>query len=108
MALPHARSGQVVPLPALESGLTERSGFALVKSDRFEAMRLNIPAGTTVPAHQLSGYLTLYCLEGRLSLAPVEAELGAGDWVYLDRGTSHGITAIEDASLLLTIIFDDP
>ena len=71
-------------------------------------MRLNIPAGTTVPAHQLSGYMTLYCLEGRVSLAPVAAELGEGEWVYLDRGTSHGITAVEDSSLLLTIIFDGP
>ena len=108
MALSHARSGQVVPLPALKSGLTERSSFALVKSDRFEAMRLNIPAGTTVPAHQLSGYMTLSWREGRVSLAPVAAELGEGEWVYLDRGTSHGITAVEDSSLLLTMIFDGP
>jgi quercetin dioxygenase-like cupin family protein len=32
-------------------------------------------------------------------------QLGAGDWVYLERGHPHSLLALEDSSFLLTIMF---
>jgi quercetin dioxygenase-like cupin family protein len=32
--------------------------------------------------------------------------LAAGDWLYLDRGQQHSVSAIEDSSLLVTILFE--
>src|SRR3546814_5212992 len=77
---------------------------ALVKSDRFEAIHLVVPAGSTIPPHHVAGYLTLHCLEGRVTLGPTNIALGAGDWVYLERGDQHSVQGIEDARLLLTIL----
>ena len=106
MALPHAQPGEVIKLGPLGPQLAASKTAALVKSDRFEAVRLIVPAGTTIPSHQVPGYLTLHCLEGRVALGPSETELGAGDWLYLERGEPHSVRGIEDSCLLLTILFD--
>lgn len=106
MALPHAEPGEVVDFRPLGPTLAATKTAAPVKSDRFEAIRLVVPAGTTIPTHQVSGYITLQCLEGRVALGPVRIELAAGDWLYLERGAPHSVEGIEDASLLLTILFD--
>lgn len=107
MALEHAKPGAVVALRRLGSAIGADKTSALIKTDRFEVMRLVVPAGTTIPAHQVPGYLTLYCLEGRIQLGPSGAEMGSGDWIYLERGEPHSVQGIEDSSLLLTIFFDE-
>ncbi len=108
MALQHVKPGVVIhlgtPFPARDTSGTS----ALVKSDRFEAIHLVVLAGSTIPPHHVSGYLTLHCLEGRIRLEPSDIELGAGDWVYLERGDQHSVQGVEDARLLLTIMFDTP
>ena len=107
MALHHAMPGEIVDLRPLGPAIDRAASSALVKSDRFEAIRLVVRAGATIPAHSTPGFITLHCLEGAVSLDPVAAELRAGDWIFLDRGTPHAVTGIEDSSLLLTILFDD-
>lgn len=108
MALKHAAPGEVVDLSPLGAALADSKTAALVKSDRFEAVRLIVPAGTTIPTHKVPGYLTLHCLEGRVVLGTeADIEMRAGDWIHLDRGAPHSVRGIEDSSLLLTIFFDD-
>lgn len=106
MALKHALPGEIVDLRPLGPALPSSMTSALVKSDRFEAVRLIVRAGATVPSHQVPGYITLHCLEGRVRLGPLDMELSAGDWLYLDRETPHSVHGMEDSSLLLTILFD--
>lgn len=50
----------------------------------------------------------LHCIEGRVGLGLVDAsvELGTGHWLYLEGDEPHSVRGIEDASLLLTILFD--
>lgn len=106
MALPHAKSGEPIDLGPLGPALATTKTTALVKSDRFEVVRLIVPAGTTIPTHQVPGYITLHCLEGRVTLGPSGPALGAGEWLYLDRGEPHSVSGVKDSSLLLTIFFD--
>jgi quercetin dioxygenase-like cupin family protein len=108
MALHHANPGEVVDLRPLGARLRDATSTAIIKEERFEAIRLIIPAGTEIPSHEVPGNLTLHCLEGRVSLGMAQAavELSAGDWVYLRGGEPHSVTGIEDASLLLTILLD--
>ena len=108
MALKHAQPGEVVHLHALDASPEGSKSSAIVKRDRFEAARLVVPVGSTIPTHRVPGYFTLQCLEGRVVLeAGREIELGAGDWVFLDRDDPHAVRAVEDSLLLLTILFDD-
>lgn len=107
MELEHAKPGEVVDLRPLGDDLASARTSALVKLDRFEAMRLVVRAGTTIPSHEVPGYITLHCLEGEVILEPSAVKLCGGDWVFLDRGAPHSIRGIEDSSLLLTIYFDE-
>lgn len=108
MALHHAKPGEVVDLRPLGEGLAEARTSAIVRTPGFEAVRLVVPAGKEVPTHKVPGRIMLHCLEGRVQLGLPDAtpELRAGDWLYLEGGEPHSVTGIEDASLLLTILFD--
>ncbi|MBX3560916.1 MAG: cupin domain-containing protein [Sphingomonas sp.] len=107
MALHHAVAGEVVDLRPLGASLADATTAALAKTEQFEAVRLVLPRGKTIPRHAVSGQITLFCLEGRVILhAGREIELGAGQWVYLERGAPHAVEAVEESALLLTIMFD--
>lgn len=104
MALQHAKHGQAVHLPSLAEAAGSR---ALVKTDDFEAIHLLVPAGSVLPPHKVSGQVTLLCLSGRVSLSfgGTDVTLAAGDWLYLERAEEHGVEGLEDAAILLTILF---
>lgn len=107
MALVHAKAGDVVDLQPLGPERAQAGTAALTKTDRFEAVRLVVPAGKSIPEHAVPGQITLFCLEGRVLLRTSrEIALRAGQWVYLERGEPHSVEAIEDCALLLTIMFD--
>lgn len=108
MALHHVAAGEPVDLRPLGAELAGSKTQALVKSDRFEAVRLVISAGTQIPTHAVAGQITLHCLEGRITIpmAGSEIELPAGHWLYLDRRVPHSVRAIENSSVLLTILFE--
>jgi quercetin dioxygenase-like cupin family protein len=107
MALKHAKAGEIVDLRPLGNKLTDMKSAAIIKTEDFEAIRLILPAGREIPPHEVSGDITLHCLEGRVSLGLEQStiDLDAGDWVYLDGGEPHSVKGIEDSSLLLTILF---
>lgn len=109
MALKHARPGEVVNLrPLGREALAGAKTGAIVKSDAFEAVRLVVQAGKEIPSHKVAGPITLQCIEGRvqLGLETGTLDLGPGDWVYLEGGAPHSVRGVEDASLLLTILFE--
>lgn len=108
MALPHAAPGRKLAIPPLASMPAETKTTALVKTDRFEAVQLVLRSGTTIAPHAVDGYFTLHCLEGAVTVETDSATIPliGGDWVYLDRGERHALSADEDSSLLLTIMFD--
>ena len=105
MALHHVSPGEKVNLDELRSGANRRA-TALVKTDAFEAAQLVLRAGEEISPHSVPGYAIVHCLGGRVVLrAAANVELGAGDWVYLQRGEEHSVHAFEDSVLLLTILF---
>lgn len=108
MALKHAQPGEVVDLRPLGEGLAEAKSSAIVRTPSFEAIRLIVPAGAELSTHQVPGRIMLHCLEGHveLGLSGRAVDLSAGDWLYLEEGEPHSVRGIEDASLLLTILFD--
>lgn len=108
MALHHARSGEIVDLGPLGSGLRDARTAAIVKAHHFEAIRLIVHAGAEIPQHKVSGPITLHCLEGRVELGTDSNPiiLKAHDWVYLEGNAPHSVRATEDSSLLLTIFLD--
>lgn len=108
MALHHAAPGEVIDLNALTDRFPESKSVALAKTATFEAVRLLVAKGKTLPMHHVPGAITLLCLEGRalLGLEASTVELSAGNWVFLEGGAPHSVEGVEDCVLLLTILFD--
>ncbi|MEO7400607.1 MAG: cupin domain-containing protein [Polaromonas sp.] len=104
MAIAHAASGQLIDLYPLVDKLTETRTVALFKSHELEVMRLIVPAGKTVPSHQVKGEITVQCLEGECEFTAGEQTqlMKAGQLLYLAGGVEHGLTAVRDSSLLVT------
>lgn len=107
MALKHAAPGEAVDLRPLGPRLFAARTHAIVRTSSFEAVRLVVPAGVEIPSHRVPGRITLQCIEGhaQLGLSDATIDLRAGDWVYLDGDEPHSVKGMEDASLLLTILF---
>lgn len=108
MALKHAQPGEVVDLRPLRERLADANSSAIVRTPSFEAIRLIVPAGAELSTHQVPGRIMLHCLEGHveLGLPSGSVELRADDWLFLEEGEPHSVRGVEDASLLLTILFE--
>jgi quercetin dioxygenase-like cupin family protein len=106
MALRHVRAGEKVRLASVASAPDAKTS-ALVKTDAFETAQLVLRAGEEIAPHAVPGYATIHCLEGVVMLtADKDIQLAAGDWLFLDRGERHSVSAIKDSSLLVTILFE--
>lgn len=105
MALPHARPGQAVDVRPLGGRLGDERTTALLKSRDLEVIRLVLKAGATLPPHKVAGEITIQCLEGRLSVRSDGATtvLGPGHLLFLNGGAVHDVSALDDASALVTI-----
>lgn len=107
MALKHLEPGEPTAVGPLGTGIKEATTRALVKTDRFELVRLILKRGSTIPVHAVPGFTSLHCLEGAVIVEANEPiSLSANDWVYLPRQEKHALRALEDSSVLLTIYFD--
>lgn len=106
MAMQHAISGQPISVRPFGAALSQQQTTAIFKTARLEVMRLVLPQGKSMREHKVAGAITLHCLEGRIAFAHGSENqvLAAGELLYLDGGVVHSLTALEDASALLTIV----
>ena len=107
MALEHLQPGQVANVQPYGAALANASNTALFKSAELEVMRLVLPKGKTMPAHQVNGEITIQCLEGVVEVdanTSTPAILQAGHLLFLQGGAPHALLALEDASVLVTIV----
>ena len=106
MVIPHAKSGEVIDIRPLGSGLAQARTTTLVKTKALEIIRLVIPSGKEIPAHKAHGEITVQCLEGRVAftVGNTRRDLEAGQLLYLSSEEAHSLHGIEDSSVLLTIL----
>lgn len=105
MAIPHAQPGQAVDVGPLGARLAQARTVALFKSVDLEVMRLVLRAGEALPPHRVPGEITVQCIEGALDVTAEGRShvLQAGQLLYLPGGVTHGVTALQDASALVTV-----
>ena len=105
MALSHVTAGQPVPVQPLGPRLQGAKTSALFKSQDLELIHLVLLKGKSLPPHKVAGEITIHCLEGRLevSVDGLAQVLSPGQLLFLQRNALHGVTALEDASGLVTI-----
>ena len=105
MSIQHAQPGEIISLP-LGTALATSKTTTLVKTANLEVIRLVLPADKEIPLHKAPGEITVQCLEGRVAFTThgKNQELDAQQLVYLAAGEPHAVKAIEDSSLLVTIL----
>ncbi len=105
MALQHAREGEPINLQAYGAALGMQRTHALFKSEQLEVIRIVLMAGKQFSGHRPVGDITIQCLEGRVEYRTAQQAciLAAGAMLYVAAGTPHILSALEDASLLMTM-----
>lgn len=106
MAIPHAASGDLIDVRPLGAKPSQTLSTTLVRADHLEVLRLVLPKGKVASEHKAAGAITVQCLEG---VTELEAHgrtqtLRAGDLVYLADAVPHAVKALEDSSLLITLL----
>lgn len=106
MAIHHASSGERINIRPLGSAITTTQTTALYKSQHLEVFRLVLLAGKEMPLHDVVGELTVQCLEGSLefSIGTTHEVMRQGDLMCLAGGIPHSLKAIEDCSVLVTLL----
>ena len=105
MAIPHALPAQAIDVQPFGPRLAHEKSVALFKSDDLEVIRMVLTAGKRMPVHRVAGDMVLHCLEGRLQVE-VDGQphvLLAGHLLHLPGNVAHSVSALEDASALLTL-----
>ena len=106
MALSHAISGEVVDVRPLGNAIGTAITHTIVKTNDLEVIRIVLLAGNEIPPHEVSGDITVQCLEGKVTfgVGNLVRELTAGKFLYVEGGVKHSLLAREDSTLLVTIV----
>ncbi len=106
MALEHAQPLDLIDIRPLGPALREAVTSSLLKTPTLQLMRLVLKAGSGLPQHSVPGAITVQCIEGEALVATPSrsCRLGAGQLVMLMGGEPHAVTAVTDASLLVTVL----
>ena len=105
MAIHHASSGEIIDLRPT-AALDPAQSVTLMQDAHLKLMRLAIAAGKSLPEHAVEGPILMHCLAGVIEVAAHGARkpMRGGDLMYLAGGVRHALRAIEDCSLLVTIV----
>jgi quercetin dioxygenase-like cupin family protein len=96
----------VVDVRPLATSIDAARTTTLVKTTQLELIRLVLPAGKEISEHQVAGEITVQCLEGHVEFTSndVTRSLSAGELVYLAAASKHSLRAVENSSVLVTIL----
>ena len=106
MAIHHALSGELINIRPLGSAITTVRTATLYKTQHLEVFRMILLAGKEMPEHEVVGELTVQCLEGSVefSIGSTRDVMRPGDLKCLAGGVSHALRAMEDSSILVTLL----
>lgn len=106
MALHHASSGELIDIRPLKSNLKTAITKTLYKSNHLEVFQMVLLSGKAMPEHQVTGEITVQCIEGNIEFTAAESSrlMHPGDLLCLAGGTVHAMKALEDSSVVVTIL----
>ncbi|MGC3963157.1 MAG: cupin domain-containing protein [Rhodocyclaceae bacterium] len=111
MAIPHAKSGDVVAIGIpLASGASLEGlvSETLIRDEHIEVFRFVLQPGTRMQEHRASGSLTIQCLQGEIELTAhgTTRALKPGDLVHLRNAEAHAVASDQLTVLLLTLFLN--
>ena len=72
-----------------------------------ELIKLSLPSGKEIPNQKVSGPITVHCIQDKAEFIAMGTtqEIEPGQLLHLMPGEPHAVKAINDAVILLTVIF---
>jgi len=109
MSQHHPASGELIDIRPLGDDLKDAASIALARTDDLEVMRLILPKGRSIPEHHVAGEITLQCLEGTVEVQAHDRTqpLRAGQMLYLAGEVPYALYALENSSVLMTMLRKD-
>jgi quercetin dioxygenase-like cupin family protein len=106
MAIHHALSGELIDIQPLGAALKSTRTTVLYKTQHLEVFRMVLLAGKQMPEHHVVGEFTVQCLEGSVefSIGTTRDIMRPGMLKCLAGGVPHSLVAIEDSSVLITLL----
>lgn len=106
MAIHHALSGELIDIRPIGDALSTTQSSTLYKTQSLEVFRVVLLAGKEMREHKVVGEFTVQCLEGSVefSIGTTRDVMRAGDLKCLSGGVPHSLRAIEDSSVLVTLL----
>lgn len=107
MAIHHAASGELIDISPLVGELKNSITMTLYKSAHLEVFRMVLLSGKILAAHRVTGEITVQCIEGQVEFTSPRGVLSLrkGSLLCLAGGEMHSLKAIEDSSVLVTLLF---
>ena len=98
--------GTIVELMTPERSLRGHEMTVLVEHDHLRIVQFAIPGGSGIPRYEAHGIIILHCLAGQVSVTAMDQSrvLRSGQLLHLAVREAFSVGALEDASLLATII----
>jgi quercetin dioxygenase-like cupin family protein len=92
-----------------EGSKTGRAGKTLVKQGPLRVTLVALTKGTTLPAHQVSGPISIQSIRGCLRLTTDRGNLdvSAGTLIAIGPGVAHTAKAHDDCAILITFAMPD-
>ncbi|AMM24487.1 cupin domain-containing protein [Variovorax sp. PAMC 28711] len=109
MAIHHALSGELIDIRPLGAAIETTRTATLYKTQHIEVFRMVLLAGKQMPEHHVAGEFTIQCLEGSVefSIGTTRDIMGPGSLKCLAGGVPHSLVAIEDSSVLVTLLLHE-
>ena len=106
MAIEHAQPGQLIDVSPFGDSLTKHRTHTLTKTTETEIVRLVLAKGKEIATHSAPGQLIVQCIEGHVQFTTMgkDLTLSPGILFFLSPGEPHSLRALEDSSLLLTML----
>lgn len=109
MAIHHAQAGELVDLNDWPPDVSSDQSHTIIINDDVELGRLILPKGKEIPEHSIPSPILIQCVEGTVEIRTQRARqsISQGQLIYLEADDPHSLNALEDAIVLLTIMFKD-
>ena len=106
MALAHAAPGELIDVQRSAGAIASENSETLIRTDHLEVFRYALVAHKVVDTHAAAGLMVVQCIEGNVDFTALGAtqRLTPGKMLYLPDHEPHGLTAVTDAVLLITIL----
>ncbi len=103
---PRALPGEVIDVCPIGAAPGLAKTAALIKTAAFDVYQRVLPRGQELPPHSVRGEAIIFCLDGDVvfSVDGSRRELKSGQLLYLKSGQAHSAVAVDDTSLLVTVV----